>query len=314
VDQVSKKSEEYLSVLDSLTATTDKLLEDSPMLTDLDLDDPVQAREALLRLDKTRDSAEWFASLASVFAGVSRNAIASGDAMRAAWAATLMERFRAMMLFKTHLEEVVWMGHGARRLVEILRTWDANRTNADEEFWQITFSENAYVLSQVLGVPIVFIEGKAFVGGMTIEGKDSRFVDYLFAVESSGETVLVEIKTPVTPLLGKRKYRNVYQPSAELGGSIVQLLDYRSMWLRKYDSIARKPGTNLNAFNPRCVLLIGDAKSQFKNVEQRHAFELFRSNQKDVEIIAYDELFSKVRILASIFNLVQRPPDGGAAG
>lgn len=70
-----------------------------------------------------------------------------------------------MLVFKEQLEEVVWMGHSAKRIIEILKIWNSNKENTDEEFWQLTFNENAYVLSQIFAVPIVFIQDKAYVGG-----------------------------------------------------------------------------------------------------------------------------------------------------
>ena len=130
------------------------------------------------------------------------------------------ERSRSMWVFKEHLEEVVWMRQSAKRLVDLLQTWDNNTSNDDESFWQETFKQNTYALSQVFSVPVVFIRDKAYVGGMNIDGTDAKFVDYLFSSESSNEAILVEIKTPATRLLGSQ-YRRVYKPSPELSGSTI---------------------------------------------------------------------------------------------
>ena len=73
----------------------------------------------------------------------------------------------------------------ARRIVEVICKWDANKKNDSEEFWQQVFAENTYILSQLFSVPIVFIKDKAFVGGMNIDRQDAKFVDYLCATESS---------------------------------------------------------------------------------------------------------------------------------
>jgi hypothetical protein len=62
------------------------------------------------------------------------------------------------LVFKEQLEEVVWMGHSAKRLIDISGIWDNNKSNDDEQFWQLTFNENTYVLSQVFAVPVVFIQ------------------------------------------------------------------------------------------------------------------------------------------------------------
>jgi hypothetical protein len=98
--------------------------------------------------------------------------------------------------------------------------------NNDEGFWQIQLSENAYAISQLFSVPVTFIRGRAYVGGMTIQGTDSRFLDLIFSGGSANEAILLEIKTPMTKLLSGKYRGNVYPPSRELGGSIVQVNDY----------------------------------------------------------------------------------------
>ena len=304
VGELPKQREEFGVALDQLEAGTDELLKASSLLEDLDLAKPEDGQQAFERLSQQRDTAEWWAALAGMFAAVCRDAIKDGDPTRSAWAAACMERFRGMMIFKTHLEEVVWMGHSAKRIIDLLRLWDANKENGDEEFWQIKFSESTYALSQILGVPLVFIQDKAYVGGMTLEGKEARLVDYLFAVESSGEAVLIEIKTPTEKLLGP-KYRGVYRPASDLVGAVTQVLDYRSQLLRKFDGIAKAEGRILNAFSPRCVLIAGNAKAELVDQDRRQSFELFRSNLKDVEIVTYDELFRKLEVMATLFNLIR---------
>jgi hypothetical protein len=210
-----------------------------------------------------------------------------------------------MVVFKEHLEEVIWMGHSARRLIDIIRTWDNNKTNSNEEFWQMTFTENSYVLSQVFSVPVVFIQDKAYVGGMSLERQGGKVVDYLFSNEFSREAMLVELKTPETKLLGA-KYRGIYKPSAELSGAVIQLLDYRSQLATSIEEVTRDLPHQLSAFNPRCLLVIGNGNIQLDDDLKRKSFELFRTGLKDVEVITYDELFRKVEVLATLFNLVRQ--------
>jgi hypothetical protein len=212
-----------------------------------------------------------------------------------------------MVVFKESLEDVVWMGNSASRIIDILRIWDGNRTNADEEFWQLTFNENSYALSQVFAIPMLFIKDKAYVGGMTLERSDARFVDYLYSTESSREAILIEIKTPTTPLVG-RPYRGSRPPSAELAGSVVQVLNYRSELVRHLSGLKENTDIKLNAFTPRCAVIIGNAEAGLKDDRSRRSFELFRTNLKDVEVVTYDELFRKIEILAELFRLKRVNP------
>jgi len=226
------------------------------------------------------------------------------DLQQAVWATGCIERFRSLLVFKEHLEEVVWMGQSAKRVVDILQRWDNNKSNADEGFWQITFRENVYAISQVFAVPLVFIQEAAYVGGMNIDRQNAKLVDYLFSQESSQEAVLVEIKTPASRLLGP-KYRGTFRPSPDLAGAVMQALDYRRTLSKNFASVLESVGHRISAFSPRCVVVIGNGALELDNQQKRDAFEMFRANSKDVEIVTYDELFRKLEVLASLFSLTR---------
>jgi len=83
----------------------------------------------------------------------------------------------------------------------VLEVWRTNEDNPDEEFWQDVFSKHAYVLSQLFAYPVAIIRGKAYVGGKRYDNLHGNLVDFLGRVPSSGSAVLIEIKTPRTPLL-----------------------------------------------------------------------------------------------------------------
>lgn len=282
-----------------------ELLRASDLIGDLDIDNPDHADQIIDILQSRKDTAEWWVFLGGYFYSILDDAIKSGDVQLAIWASACAERCRSMYVFKEHLEEVVWMGQSARQLIDILRLWDANRSNDDESFWHGLFSEHSYALSQLLSVPVVFIGDNAYVGGMSIERTNARFVDYLFSAESSHEAILIEIKTPTTRLLGS-KYRGVFRPSSDLSGSVVQVLDYRSELVRSLEKVLHGTTHNLEAFNPSCVLVIGDGEAELTDDSKRKSFELFRRELKDIQIITYDELFRKLEVLASLFNLIRQ--------
>jgi hypothetical protein len=98
----------------------------------------------------------------------------------------------------------------------------------------------------------------------------------------------------------------IYSPSSELGGAVVQVLAYRSELIRNLQSLTEGTPHSLKAFNPRCVLVIGNAEVQLKDEDERRSFELFRASV-EVEIVTYDELFRKVEILAELFGLKRVP-------
>lgn len=304
VDDLPSKKDSIIDELARLEERSDQILKPSPLLAGLDLENDEHTEQIMAKLKANQDSLEWWAFLTGTFIRFARRGIEEKDIEEAIWATACAERCRSMMVFKEHLEEVVWMGQSAKRVVDILHTWDGNKENDDEGFWQITLKENVYAIGQVFAVPVVFIKDNAYVGGMNINKQDAKLVDYLFSMESSRESVLVEIKTPVTKLLG-REYRATYPESRELAGAVAQALDYREWLVRSITTLPPPAGQTLEAFVPRCVVLAGNGSKELDSTPKRRAFERYRANLKDVEIVTYDELFRKLEVLANLFNLTR---------
>jgi hypothetical protein len=309
LEDIVTKRQRFEEELAELEKRADARLYASPLIQPLDINRPEDVAAIAEIIAKNKESAEFWAFWMGQFCVGARQALADGNATEASWAAVCAERCRAMLTFKDHLEEVVWMGNSARRIIDALNIWSASKNQSDEEFWQLTFKEHSYVLSQVFAVPVVFIGEKAYVGGMTVDRQDAKFVDYLFSAESSRESILVEIKAPTTKLLGGRYRKGVYAPSSELSGAIVQLLSYRTALVSNLTTLNRDASMPLHAFRPRCVLVAGNAETQLNTDERRRAFELFRT-ACDAEVITYDELFRKVEILAQLFGLARKEPLG----
>jgi hypothetical protein len=306
VEEILGKREQFEEVIENNDHYSSGILKQSELIKDLDLDNEDQAEQVFQRLNTNQETIEWWAYLFGTFNAISEDAIKENDAKKAAWAMACAERCRSMIVFKENFEEVVWMGHSARRIVEVIQKWDTNRKNDNEEFWQQIFNENPYVLSQIFSVPVIFIKDKAYVGGMNIDKQDAKFVDYLYTTESSNDALLVEIKTPCTKLLGSKYRKGVFAPSTELAGSIVQVLDYRRELARNIKSITEGTAHEVEVFNPRCIVIVGNYGEELKDELRRKSFELYRTNSRDVEIVTYDELFKKAETLATLFNLVRR--------
>lgn len=302
LEDLPRKKNEVEAEIGRLQSKCDNVLGSSKLLEGLDFSNSEHYDQIIAVLMEKRNSPEWWAFLIGTFISFLRDATDKGDVQQAIWAVACVERCRSMLLFMEHLEEVVWMGQSAKRIVDILRIWDGNKKNADEGFWQITFHQNAYAISQVFATPLVLIGESAYVGGMNVSRQHAKLVDFLFAQESSEEAVLVEIKTPATKLLG-RKYRGTYCPSRELSGALMQVLDYRRTLSKNYTSVVEGTTHKLSAFAPKCIIIIGNGTDELDNDLKRAAFEMFRSNSKDVEIVTYDELFRKLEVLASLFSL-----------
>ena len=159
-----------------------------------------------------------------------QNAIRDNDVATSIWAMACAGRCRSMLVFKEHLEEVVLMGQSAKRIVDILRTWQAN-----QETQQRSISANArlrrgnYALSQVFAASPDLHSGPGVRGRHEVDRSSAKFADFLFAHDASREAVLVEIKTPVTAYSWDASIEAPYRPATELTGAVAQVLDYRRL-------------------------------------------------------------------------------------
>ena len=85
----------------------------------------------------------------------------------------------------------------------------------------------------------------------------------------------------------------------------MQVLDYRRSLSKNLSALVQGTNYKLSAFAPKCVVIIGNGSVELDTDAKREAFEMFRSNTRDVEIVTYDELFRKLEVLASLFSLTR---------
>ncbi|MFA5061403.1 MAG: Shedu immune nuclease family protein [Candidatus Pacearchaeota archaeon] len=169
-----------------------------------------------------------------------------------------------------------------------------------EQRWQNFFKKNAWIFSQLFAHPAVLFKDEAYVGGKTILDENGKYVDFLYAKSLTKNSALIEIKTHTTKLLASKPYRgkNVYHMEKDLSGAIAQILDQKSVYLKEFYETTK--GTDLGAFDPKCILIIG--RFSDLNKYQQECFELLRAGLKDVEIITFDELLTKIKSILSIFK------------
>ena len=190
---------------------------------------------------------------------------------------------------------------GLGALKRALSIWDENKRSSDEEFWQKTFIENSFVLEHVFSWPTTIVKGKAYVGGKSVLDRGGNIVDFLVKNFLTSNAALVEIKTPGTPLLGRR-YRNIYNVSEDLGGAVMQVLTYKFSLQRDFRALNSGVPGGLEAFDPRCVVIIGNIAQVKADEDKTRALELYRSSSAHVAIVTFDEVFEKTRRLISVLE------------
>lgn len=175
-----------------------------------------------------------------------------------------------------------------------ISTWEENRNNSSEDFWQALLTEHAAVLSQLFAYPILLIAEKAYVGGKRLDNRGGKIVDFLARAAATGG-LLIEIKTPTTRLLGKEYRDDIHPLSPDLSGAVAQVLRYRQSLTKNLSSLSQATGQPLTLGEPRCVVIAGAAATELNSQSLKNDFELLRERTSGVTIITFDELLARVR-------------------
>lgn len=193
---------------------------------------------------------------------------------------------------------------GLQQLKAALEVWESNKVNSNEGFCCQKLREYSYILSQVFSFPIVILTGQAYMGGKSVRYTGANLVDFLLTNKLTKNAALVEIKTPTAELLGTEYRDGIYKISSDLIGGVMQVIDYKDSLLKEYNNIRAnsEEGDEFEAFDPCCLLVIGNQAAENLNRSQRKSFELYRNGLKDVQVITFDELFSKVQLLVDLLE------------
>jgi hypothetical protein len=192
---------------------------------------------------------------------------------------------------------------GLVAIKEAISFWNANQTDAREEFWQKALEQRVFVLNQAFSYPAVVIGKKAYVGGKQITNRSGNVVDFLSATESTDAVALIEIKTPKTPLLGAEYRDGAFPFSSHLAGAITQVLRYRQSLMVEFPNITASHPKRLLAGDLKCLIIAGHS-NQLATPDRRESFELQRERLQGVTVITYDELFGKLENFTRVFGQV----------
>lgn len=175
-----------------------------------------------------------------------------------------------------------------------------NLSNEDETFWQNLFKDNPIILSLLFPHVFQLIQSQPYLGGKMITNKGGSIGDYLYQF-GSNNSCIIEIKTPKTLLVNKNEYRSaVYSPSSELTGTIVQCRIQKDNYIKSFYNIqGQSKNKDLEALDPKVYIIAGNQKDY--SSEQLACFELFRRELKDIEIITYDEIVFKLKLIEDAF-------------
>jgi hypothetical protein len=186
-------------------------------------------------------------------------------------------------------------------LENLIKNYEDNlKKKLGEEHWQNLFSKNPFILSMAFGFPMIKMGDTAYVGGKKISGNGEKITDFLVKNSLTNNVGLIEIKTPKTQILNKTPYRSsVFYPSSELSGSVNQLLDQKCKFQQEISRLRHTSRSDIESYSIKAILIIGTIP---EDLEKQKSFEIFRGNLKDVFVITFDELLTKLKDLLSFLN------------
>lgn len=183
-------------------------------------------------------------------------------------------------------------------LAKVIEKYDEQLGKSNQEkHWQTFFEQNKLVLSMVFARPVELLHTQFHAKPSTITGAGAQIGDFLFG-ERGQALAIVEIKRPGTDLVQGKAYRGkeVFGPSPELSGAMTQVL-YQQSELRQHWMGHTNGDERLRRWKPdviKCIVIAGTTPTESV---KRRSFEVFRNSCKDVEVVTFDELLNKLKLL-----------------
>lgn len=182
---------------------------------------------------------------------------------------------------------------------------------ADEGKWQVFFEQNKWIFGYGLDYQILKQEqSQPNYGGTKVDGTGGERGDYL--TSTSGDlsfTVLVEIKTPATPLLrGTSEIRNgAWSLSKELTDAVSQIQANIETWDKEgsrtdgnRDELETK---GVYTVQPKGIIVIGSL-SELDERSKRGTFQRLRKSLHGIDILTFDELYERARFIVETRDLI----------
>jgi len=183
-----------------------------------------------------------------------------------------------------------------------------NLMDWSEAQWQEFFDREQWVFGYGLDYRMMRqFDREMTVGGGGTDNKNKPVIDFLMSF--TDYTVLVEIKTPDTSIFSpsKRGRAGTWEFSRDFMSAISQVIEQKAEWLSfaQTGEHYNKAGNVLEARtrNAKTILVIGsrDQFSRSGNARDasimRDTFELFRRENRSIDIVTFDELLERARFI-----------------
>lgn len=213
--------------------------------------------------------------------------------------------FRALQQSLTHEEINILLGRkqGLKEYEKHIQLLDWS-----EAQWQDYFERQQWVFGYGLDYRMMRpFDREMTVGGGGTDNKNKPVIDFLLSF--TDYTVLVEIKTPNTPIFAasRRGRAGTWEFSREFTSAVSQIIEQKAEWLSfaQTGEHYNKAGEPLTARtrNAKSILVVG-SRDEFSRAGSprdatimRDTFELFRRETRTIDIVTFDELLERARFI-----------------
>jgi len=178
-----------------------------------------------------------------------------------------------------------------------------------EKHWQDFFEREQWVFGYGLDYRVMRqFEREMTVGAGGSDNRERPVIDFLMSF--TDYTVLVEIKTPDTPIFtaSRRGRAGTWEFSREFMSAVSQIIEQKAEWLSfaQTGEHYNRSGTEVLTARTRSaksILVIGSQEefSRPGNARDlnlmRDTFELFRRESRSIDIVTFDELLERARFI-----------------
>jgi hypothetical protein len=169
-----------------------------------------------------------------------------------------------------------------------------------ESWWQ------TYIQNKILLIQQGYIRA---IDKMNVGVGETKFPDFSLVTHDNYLDIL-EIKKPDTSVLKLDASRNNYYWDAEISRAIIQVENYLANVARFASEVRSfildKYGINLKVVRPRGIILAGDART-FTDQKQKDDFRLLSHGLKNVNILTYDELATRLNNYIEVLEQYSSP-------
>lgn len=228
-----------------------------------------------------------------------------GDISNREW---VIEQLRAL---ESNNFENLGLAIGRARLESAIADMEGNLTNNEEAYWQKFFEERPWILQQLFAHPVIYLNGETFLGGKNSKGRQGSggsSTDFLLKNGSNGSFAVVEIKVPNCELAGPgyrgkkgtEEKNEICSIHTDLSGGVVQMENQIHIATEYFKTQIGEDFDGLTHLNP-CGILIAGTYSSLSDV-QKKSFDLFRKSLGKNQIITFDEVLAKLKLLKMVYE------------